>query len=78
MVFGGIKQPFVNLNNNIMKATIADWVKWFHVMKHNNLLHVGYNITEPWFRIKSFQIWRTAKISCTCGKVFYDIDNEMI
>jgi hypothetical protein len=60
-----------------MKKLKAYFKSWYHSlhctwrgMKKNT-----YTITEPWFRIGSYQVWHTIKIACLCGKVFYNIED---
>lgn len=61
-----------------MKKIKAYFEQGFHGLFCNQSGYVNgcYTIDEPWFRIGKLQIWRTIKIACCCGKVFYDINNE--
>ena len=65
-----------------MKKLIAYFKYWKHchtitcIWRQNRTYKDGgYTITEPWFRIGSYQVWHTIKIACLCGKVFYNIED---
>ena len=52
----------------------AYFKSWLHSLRCKE---GKYTIDEPFFRIGPFQFWHTIKIACLCGKVFYDINNEI-
>jgi hypothetical protein len=66
-----------------MKKLKAYYLRWKHFhgstdcgwRKDSMCKNGSYIISEPWFRIGKIQFWRTIKIACLCGKVFYNIED---
>lgn len=65
-----------------IRKSKAHWLRWIHLIKHtflnifgsSNEIHLGYTEQDSTLFF-GIQIWyKSKKIACTCGKVWYEED----